>query len=95
MADEDGIIAGNLISRVKRLGEPETEERHLNYYSDDEEEWLMMALAADGEHVVALAGLGQEEGSFSLWRARQLRAKWQKWREREGMSRLPNHPLTG
>jgi integrase len=62
MAYENGIADGNSMSRVKRLREPEPRQRSLNQYSDDEEERLMKALAAHGEHVVALAKLDLEVG---------------------------------
>ncbi len=62
MAYENGIVDSNPMSRVKRLREPEPRERYLNQYSDDEEERLIKALAAFGEHVVALVELDLEVG---------------------------------
>ena len=62
MAYENGIVDANPMSRVKRLREPEPRQRYLNQYASDEEERLMKALAAYGEHVVALAELDLEVG---------------------------------
>jgi len=73
MAYENGIIDSNPMSRVKRLREPEPRQRYLNQYLDDEEERLMKALAAYGEHVVALAELDLEVG---MRLGELLNARW-------------------
>lgn len=73
MAYENGIVDGNPMSRVKRLREPEPRQRYLNQYSDDEEERLMKALAAYGEHVAALAELDLEVG---MRLGELLHARW-------------------
>jgi len=62
MAYENGIVDSNPMSRVKHLREPEPRQRYLNQYANDEEERLMNALAAYGEHVVAPAELDLEVG---------------------------------
>jgi integrase len=73
MAYENGIVDSNPMSRVKRLREPEPRQRYLNQYSNDEEERLMKALAAYGEHVVALAELDLEVG---MRLGELLNARW-------------------
>jgi integrase len=62
MAYENGLLDGNPMSRVKRLRESEPRQRYLNQYSDDEEERLIKALAAYGEHMLALVELDLEVG---------------------------------
>jgi integrase len=62
MAYENGIVDNNPMSRVKRIREPEPRQRYLNQYAGDEEERLMKAPAAYGEHVVALTEVDLEVG---------------------------------
>lgn len=73
MAYANGIVDSNPMSRVKRLREPEPRQRYLNQYSYDEEERLMKALAAYGEHVLGLVELDLEVG---MRLGELLNAKW-------------------
>lgn len=74
MAFENGIIDSNPMSRVKRLREPEARDRYLNQCAEDEEERLINALAAYGEHPVAMAELDLETG---LRLGELLNLRWQ------------------
>ncbi|HKS26727.1 MAG TPA: tyrosine-type recombinase/integrase [Pyrinomonadaceae bacterium] len=73
MAFENGIIDSNPMERVNRLREPEPRERFLNQYAEDEEERLINALVAYGEHMVALVELDLEVG---MRLGELLNAKW-------------------
>lgn len=72
MAYANGIVDSNPMSRVKRPREPEPRRRYLNQYVCDEEERLMKALAAYGEHVVGLVELDPAVGD-EAWRTTQRR----------------------